>query len=214
MFKSKVALFVVGVLLFALSTTAVFAATDNQAPTIVDVNPKTMWANFPTTITIDFTDQGSGVVQCTISENSSVLWTSPTLTPSLNGSTNASLSFSPGVHTIQVECKDNANNLSVPLQLSFAANNDTQAPTTALTAPSSAVAGTNTTLSATVSDQETGVNYCTLKENGTEIWNSGTMSPIATGTLNINHQLLLTVIYMQLITFKLTENVLLSIAIN
>lgn len=150
------------------------ASTDTTGPTVGGVTPTTATQNTAVTFSATVTD-ASGVYECRLMVNDN---DQGTMTASSSTYSRSYTPASSGTLAAYVWCGDTVGNIgtgtSVTITVAAAATTttDTVAPTVGAITPTEAVAGSTTTLSASVEDSG-GMGTCTLYVNSTNI---GSMS--------------------------------------
>lgn len=146
------------------------ASTDTTGPTVGGVTPTTATQNAAVTFSATVTDE-SGVYECRLMVNGN---DQGTMTASSSTYSRSYTPASSGTLTAYVWCGDMVGNVgmgtSVTVTVAAAATTatDTVAPTVGAITPTEAVAGSATTLSASVEDSG-GMGTCTLYVNSTNI---------------------------------------------
>ncbi|MFA5854198.1 MAG: Ig-like domain-containing protein [Patescibacteria group bacterium] len=175
--------FIIAILAFLFLGSALPAlAADTTRPTVGLASPSVAVVGVPVVVSATVTDEESGIASCRLyMDNEDVAGMT------LSGTT-ASVSFvyvQAGIHTIFVFCRDAAGNFQSGLNTSVtvtaaSGSGDNNAPSVGSIATTSAFAGVSTLLSASVTDEGTGVSGCLLFVNnfskGNMVLASGSVS--------------------------------------
>lgn len=161
---------------------------DTTPPAVGAISPTTAVAGASATYSATYSDGGSGVTQCQLSDGGIIIWISGMFGPFANGTASIGESFTAGTHNLQMQCRDGAGlwgyGAVTPVTVSSAA--DTTPPTVGAVSPVTATVGVNTTFSASYGDN-VGVTRCLLYVNGVDSGNASLGAPTG-GTASRIHQ--------------------------
>ncbi len=153
-----------------------FAVTDSTPPSVGNPTPTTIYRNVPTTISATYTDTLAGVASCSlyvdgISQGIGIMTLSSP--GGLSGTATQSYthtSFTSPV-ALRVSCTDQASSPNTGWSNTVNANMliDADAPSIDEILPTTATAGSPTTLSAYFTENGSGLSYCRAFVNGVDV---------------------------------------------
>lgn len=86
------------------------ATSDVTPPTVSAISPTTATAGVSEFFSATYSDSGSGVTQCQLSEGGSILWTGGTFAPTADGTATIGETLLAGTYHLQMQCRDAAGN--------------------------------------------------------------------------------------------------------
>lgn len=172
-------------LLLLGSPLAAFALPDTTAPTVGGITPMSVAASIPVTFSASYSDAESGVNKCQFIESGVPDLAYSDFAPNAQGTYTATITFTPGPHAVQAQCRDAAGNWGYGPVTTITAATDTVVPSVSAVSPTVATIGVPVTLAATYSDGLSGVNKCQFIESGTPDLGSSDFSPSMSGTVNV-----------------------------
>ncbi len=154
----------------SLTALAVTAAptSDITAPALGTVTPSTAVTNSATTFSSSFTDNSSGVTACYLYIDGVSQGATSRSGSGTNGTASQSYLFTTtGSHTVRIECEDASRNRGVSSERTVTvtagtSTGDSTAPVIGGITPTMATINTSVTLTATFTDNSTGVATCYL----------------------------------------------------